>query len=66
MLQLVWEELFPFADKKALKAARMVGLREHPQVGLVRPSLLVWLCQCPRTVQFSTSSVWSGGGTLLD
>ncbi|GAB4819715.1 hypothetical protein N2152v2_006761 [Parachlorella kessleri] len=29
--QLVWEELFPFADKKALKAARMVGLREHPQ-----------------------------------
>lgn len=27
----MWEELFPFADKKALKAARLVGLREHPQ-----------------------------------
>lgn len=30
--QLVWDELFPFADKKALKAARLVGLKEHPQV----------------------------------
>lgn len=29
--QLVWDEVFPFADKKALKAARLVGLREHPQ-----------------------------------
>ncbi len=31
--QVVWEELFPFGDKKALKAARLVGLKEHPQVG---------------------------------
>lgn len=30
---MAWEELFPFADKKSLKAARLVGLREHPQVG---------------------------------
>ena len=29
--QLLWGEVFPFADKKALKAARLVGLREHPQ-----------------------------------
>lgn len=28
--QLVWTELFPFADKKALKAARLVGLPAHP------------------------------------
>lgn len=30
-VQLVWDEVFPFADKKALKAARLVGLREHPR-----------------------------------
>lgn len=30
-VQLIWTEIFPFADKKALKAARLVGLREHPQ-----------------------------------
>ncbi|KAL4420579.1 hypothetical protein ABPG75_010235 [Micractinium tetrahymenae] len=29
--QVAWEELFPFADKKSLKAARLVGLKEHPQ-----------------------------------
>jgi len=32
-VQQAWEEAFPFADKKALKAARLVGLKEHPQVG---------------------------------
>ena len=31
-VQQAWEEAFPFADKKALKAARLVGLKEHPQV----------------------------------
>jgi len=30
-VQLVWEEVFPFADKKALKAARLLGLRGHPR-----------------------------------
>lgn len=30
-VQLIWDEVYPFADKKALKAARLVGLREHPQ-----------------------------------
>ena len=30
-LPQVWKELFPFADKKTLKAARLVGLREEPQ-----------------------------------
>lgn len=30
--QLVWDEIYPFADKKALKAARLVGFREHPKV----------------------------------
>jgi hypothetical protein len=31
-IQLVWNEIFPFADKKALRAARLVGIREcHPQ-----------------------------------
>ncbi|KAL4436327.1 hypothetical protein ABPG77_009889 [Micractinium sp. CCAP 211/92] len=29
--QMAWEELYPFADKKSLKAARLMGLREHPQ-----------------------------------
>jgi hypothetical protein len=28
--QLAWPALFPFADKKALKAARLVGLQAHP------------------------------------
>lgn len=28
----MWEELFPFADRKALRAARLMGLKEHPQV----------------------------------
>ncbi|KFM26992.1 hypothetical protein F751_2248 [Auxenochlorella protothecoides] len=36
--QLVWDEIYPFADKKALKAARLVGFREHPKV-------LAELCQ---------------------
>lgn len=30
-VQLAWEELYPFADKKALKAARLVGLPGSPQ-----------------------------------
>jgi hypothetical protein len=30
--QVVWEELFPFADRKALRASRLMGLKEHPQV----------------------------------
>ena len=30
-VQLVWPEVFPFADKKALKAARLVSLPPHPQ-----------------------------------
>lgn len=29
--QWCWTEHFPFADRKALKAARLVGLREHPE-----------------------------------
>jgi hypothetical protein len=29
-VQLIWDEVYPFADKKALKAARLVGLNEHP------------------------------------
>ena len=33
-IQLVWDEIFPFADKKALRAARLIGIRHvdcHPQ-----------------------------------
>ncbi len=35
---MAWEELYPFADKKSLKAARLMGLREHPQVGRPLPT----------------------------
>lgn len=33
--QLVWEELAPFADKKALKAARLLDIRAPPKVYVV-------------------------------
>lgn len=42
-VQLVWDEIFPFADKKALRAARLVGLREGS------PHALAALCGNDRT-----------------
>lgn len=50
---MAWEELHPFADKKSLKAARLMGLREHPQVGRPLPTggllllmIMVWWGCC--------------------
>ena len=58
--QLAWGELFPFADKKALKAARLLGLTAHPGAlaALCGGDRAKFVRLCAALVRVETGKAW--------